>query len=249
MGTTFILLLFFNIVDSSGETLDLSLSPISMGRNLPSQSLLNPLLRPMSALSGLPFKTPPTLFYNPHHDFFYQYTDHKARLEKISHLVLFSIDEEMLKMILCDELKERIVKEFGSLPSNKKRKFGAEVFAYIQALLGSKGMDNPNQQKIKSNFNVWIRSHGLVSLCYSIIETMQRSSEKQFRSICSFQNSYDTRSSIDMMIEKNALTGFDECVSFLTLKITHKMSLMQSKTNNEEVVDIEYIIMQLIRYL
>jgi hypothetical protein len=120
--------------------------------------------------------------------------------------------EETFQSTLCSLLSSIIDRERGKqpLPPKKKRGIGAEVLALIQELIRSPGGtaaatataavgdDSPfrKDNAIKSlqySVPVCIRHAALISLSYSVIECMQRSSPKQFHSVCSWQCSFEER--------------------------------------------------------
>lgn len=95
-----------------------------------------------------------------------------------------SRSEEETRAMLCAALKQCIEAENGSLPPNKKRGFGAELLALVTSLVCSpgEGIEHtvaPSKQK----YNPQICLKYLKVLCFttSIIDSLQRSSSKQFK--------------------------------------------------------------------
>jgi hypothetical protein len=96
--------------------------------------------------------------------------------------------EETARRLLCDALRERITLERGTLPPVKKRGFGAELLAFVQSLITSPGtadrctLEQPQTIQARG-FNSMIceRYVSLLSLVFCAIESLQRSSSKQFK--------------------------------------------------------------------
>jgi hypothetical protein len=96
--------------------------------------------------------------------------------------------EETARRLLCDALRERINLERGTLPPVKKRGFGAELLAFVQSLITAPGTtDRCTQEPVETiqarGFNSMIceRYVSLLSLVFCAIESLQRSSSKQFK--------------------------------------------------------------------
>lgn len=96
--------------------------------------------------------------------------------------------EETARKLLCNALRDRITLERGTLPPAKKRGFGAELLAFVQSLIVSpgsaeRGTHEPVEAIQSRGFNSIIceRYAGLLSLVFCAIESLQRSSSKQFK--------------------------------------------------------------------
>ena len=115
-----------------------------------------------------------------------------------------------------------------------------------------------------------MRSYGIISLSLAVIEAMQRSSAKQFSSICSWQCSFETRCNreidINNIIIKN--NNIDICFNYLQSYFIisnqsnksledkdkgspKKINNKKEKTENiqNDPVDITFIIIQVIRFV
>ena len=221
------------------------------------KSKLSQLYYPLSALSTLPYKLPPSLLANhpcPHP----RSTTSTSKLTPATKITLYNPGE--LQRILLTEpeddtrrylstlLKQLIVQCKGTLPPEKKRGFGAEILALIQALLTTPYVPvaitahphsdaSKNVVFIKSvikrlGYNPYICEEymSLIRLCYAVIDTMQRSSEKQYAAVCDWEASYDTRSAREEVVTKLLLAGregaVDGAVDDGSLKYAVKQSLM-----------------------
>ena len=162
--------------------------------------------------------------------------------------ILLTESEDDTRRYLSTLLKQLIVQCMGTLPPEKKRGFGAEILALIQALLTAPYLPaaittHPlsdaveNVVFIKSvikrlGYNPYIceEYRSLIRLCYAVIDTMQRSSEKQYAAVCDWEASYDTRSAREEVVTKLLLAGregaVDGAVDDGSLKYTIKQSLM-----------------------
>jgi hypothetical protein len=97
--------------------------------------------------------------------------------------------EDTTRNILVEVFSQCISAEGGSIPPSKKRGTGAELLAYLQALLASPGVSLPERPE---GVNELYRGLGynpaicekylpLLSLTLAAIDSLQRSSAKQFR--------------------------------------------------------------------
>lgn len=159
------------------------------GKTSSSEDASNHLLKPMSGLANLSFQTLPSICYNSVEEKKFQ---HHGRHSTLLYSIMTGNEEEG-KVELCNEFKLRIHQEKGKLPPEKKRGLGAEILAYSQALIQSKGFENMEEESKKENPMVSYRSESLLSISSLLIETMQRSSHKQFYSICNWKSCHDLR--------------------------------------------------------
>lgn len=189
---------------------------------------------PLSALSNLPLQLNPSLQYNV------SSTAKDSRSSDHDNKLLQKImagTEEAGKGTLCADIKQRIVAENGQLPPNKKRGLGAEVLAFTQALISAPGASPASCPKAECtageeiafaqyrgdytptglgyNYSVCLRSQPLLSLGLAVIESMQRSSGKQFQLLCDWQCAYDTRTAREVELDQMArkFDDFDICIA------------------------------------
>ncbi len=177
---------------SSSKIIDISLEPLFMtslrealndGRV---EDAYEQYFYPMSALSGLSFQAKPSICI--HSDKGDGQDEEIYQLRKL----FFAHSEEEFRTAIVRKLRKVIQLERGSLPVAKKRGLGAEILAYVQAI-----MDSPGLEFGDSKESVIYRHINLLSLCLSVIETMQRSSGKQFYSICDWKCAVDVRCARD----------------------------------------------------
>jgi hypothetical protein len=147
---------------------------------------LNGFETPMNAVTGSAFKTLPSLCYKSKDLEFTSFLRYK----------LMACNEEEGRLALCNELKESINKEKGKEPPPKKRGLGAEVSALVQSLIESPGnYGGTANQTMTTPYNpiVCCKAEKLIALSFAVIDAMQRSSAKQFSSICNWKTSFDDR--------------------------------------------------------
>lgn len=201
-----------------------------------------PLLEPMTAMGSLPLQVKPSLLYKPHLDPMSQQQQqqlvHGGRCtidcsdSVLQHLM--SRGEEEGRDALCAEIRSRIRAEKGSFPPAKKRGLGAEVLAHTQALLQAPGrhdapsklgscVDNTTTTTAAAAVLGYqpatcMRSIELLSLSYAVIESMQRSSSKQFSSICDWQCAFECRAQREADLDDIAheYQDFDVCLAHLS---------------------------------
>lgn len=146
---------------------------------------------PMSAVAGSGFKTLPSLRYTSNPD------DAESDNAGILRYKIMACNEEEGRQALVEELKHRIFIENGNLPPAKKRGIGAEISALVQSLLESPGRNDTSDliKCSKVNFNPFVcaKAERLIALSYAVIDAMQRSSAKQYSSICQWKTSFDDR--------------------------------------------------------
>lgn len=146
---------------------------------------------PMSAVSGSGFKTLPSLRYSSDPN------DAESENASILRYKMMACPEEEGRQALVEELKHRIFIENGNLPPAKKRGIGAEISALVQSLLEAPGRNDTSElmKSFQTNFNpfVCVKAERLIALSYAVIDAMQRSSAKQFSSICQWKASFDDR--------------------------------------------------------
>lgn len=187
-------------------------------------SSAEPLLDPMTAMGSLPLQVKPSLLYKPHLDPL-SLLVRGSRSEDDNVLQhLMSRGEDEGRDALCGEIKSRIKAENGSFPPAKKRGLGAEVLAYTQALLQAPGRDDPSKLGCADTAVLGyrpatcMRSIELISLSYAVIESMQRSSAKQFSSICDWQCAFECRAQREADLDNIAIEyqDFDVCLAHLS---------------------------------
>lgn len=107
---------------------------------------------------------------------------------------LMTDSEDVGRGRLVDTLKQHIRDERGTLPPAKKRGIGAEILALVQSLLKAPGKEQPvvggDTPPVLAPI---VRTQSLLALAATVIETMQRSSAKQFASVCAWKAALDTR--------------------------------------------------------
>lgn len=171
---------------------------------------------PMSALANLPLQLTPSVVYKP------IATNNTSTPSNTTHPVLVHLlagTEEAARVALCNEIKAHITANNGVLPPSKKRGLGAEMLAYTQALIAAPGNTSTDTTTTTNPTNTasTTTSTPLLSLTYTVIESMQRSSQKQFTSLCDWQCAYDVRTAREA--ELNTIAGkmedFDVCVAHL----------------------------------
>ena len=244
-----------------------------------------PLLSPMSGVLNAAFPISPSLRYSCEQDLFFQQVSKSEDLCNVLSREGFSIDDHMNdrtllevltgnedagKTSLVRNLKSRIVVEKGEIPPPKKRGLGAEVLAFVQALAVSPGESNIHDQRtgrrkgniIASGYSprTCIQSQGILSLALAVVESMQRSSSKQFHSLCSWQCCYDTRGTREMDMQQRIQSkncDMDVCLSLLHSQLSAKMvsqhhdnvgrGVEKEKSADSNIVDLIHTLTQIIR--
>lgn len=106
---------------------------------------------------------------------------------------LMTESEDVGRGRLVDALKQHIRDERGTLPPAKKRGIGAEILALVQSLLKAPGKEAPVVTDGNPVLAPAVRTQSLLAIAATVIETMQRSSAKQFSSVCAWKAALDTR--------------------------------------------------------
>ena len=258
---------------------------IASTRKILSASEKFPLLSPMSGVFNASFPISPSLRYSCEKDLFFQRAAKSEDLRKLLSKDGFSIDDHMSDRTLLEvltgsedagrnslvrNLKVRIAAEKGEPPPPKKRGLGAEVLALVQALAvspGERGNDGhaPESQKGSSSLSAYsprtcIQSQGMLALALAVVESMQRSSSKQFHSVCSWQCCYDTRATREMDMQQRIQSrscDLDVCLSLLQSQLSAKILSQQKdvpvrgaekeKAADSNVVDLIHTLTQIIR--
>lgn len=202
-----------------------------------------PLETSFSALSALPLQLPPSISFSS--------LKSSPELKELSRS-LFSESEETFREQLCSMLRAAVLAEGGSLPPpSKKRGFGAEVLALLQALIVS-GRDQDQVKTLGYSPSISLKYEGLLSLALAVVEAMQRSSMKQFSAVCSWLTSYDCRESreeqfVDYIRRNSSITDpstiFQAGVTFLTALL----SADKLKKSESGPPDMSHTFLQLIR--
>jgi len=182
-----------------------------------------PLLDPMTAMGSLPLQVKPSLLYKPHLDTLSQLNTGSSCKDDVLHH-LMSREEEEGRDALCAEIKSRIKAEKGNFPPPKKRGLGAEVLAHTQALLQAPGYGSPSELNCIDTSvlgyqpTTCMRSIELIALSYAVIESMQRSSAKQFSSICDWQCAFELRAQRESDLDRIAhdYRDYDVCLAHLS---------------------------------
>lgn len=227
----------------SDSRCDISLLPLSL--QMPDENkpdVLNDdtrkLCLPMSGVSGVPLQVAPSLCYNRSSDGFMREnaieTDNGTgsssnTFTSSPNELIFAVmasDEDRGRQTLCAELKRRVIAEMGTEPPPKKRGLGAEVLAYAQALVEAPGRTKgqtggrvrlPPAVPTGFSLGTCMRSHGLLSLSLAVVEAMQRSSGKQFTTVCDWQCSFDVRAAREAALDRVVALhqDLDVCVAHL----------------------------------
>lgn len=138
---------------------------------------------PMSAVSTLTFQTIPSICF--------QCQDESSITESNLLRRLMSSSEEDGRNAIVDALKQQIQVANGQFPPPKKRGIGAELLALVQSLIKAPGARS--ESSVFQHLETVTHSHSLIALALTVIETMQRSSAKQFSSVCDWKAALDTR--------------------------------------------------------
>jgi hypothetical protein len=226
-----------SIVGKNGsKTLDLSLQPgwlqsLNLDRSgISSNPSFSPLSQPMGAVSSISFKTIPSLCYSP------SGIDSESMRYK-----LMACGEEEGRTYLCDEIKKQIIFSNGTLPPLKKRGFGAEMSALIQCLIESPGAEGLISKSFRTSYNpiICCRHERLIALSYAVIDSMQRSSAKQFNSVCSWKTSFDDRAGREMELLTNlySFDDFDVAFAVILKQFMKKKDLSSSGKETSKITN------------
>jgi hypothetical protein len=157
--------------------------------------------------------------------------------------VFMAHPEDEYRQALCAELSHAVQREHGVLPPPKQRGLGAEVLALIQSLLIAPGVEVDDRETTGKRYNdvVACRHHNLIAHALTVIETMQRSSAKQFYATCQWKCALDTLRArdTDLFCSKSRVGSPDSFLSdnpdfdALISKILKSFSLYK-KTAKEE---------------
>lgn len=234
-----------------------------------SSKATQPLLSPMSGLTRLSFHLSPTLSYRYEQDLFFQRVCANNDLRNIAmeagygptqhennltHLHILSGSEESGRDSLVANLKTRIAVEGGRIPLLKKHGLGAEVLAYVQALIESPGMGEGTPMKYSPR--VCIQSGDMIGLALAVVEAMQRSSVKQFQTICDWKCSYDIRCSREAQLQQQLSRkplSLDDCIESLHSQFesrcqrAKRKDIVKDKGDENNTVDAIHTITEIIR--
>jgi len=169
---------------------------------------------PMSALANLPLQLTPSLLYKPLTTTTSSASNTPSNTTSntthpvVAHLLAGT--EEAGRAALCGEIKTAITANSGVLPPPKKRGLGAEMLACAQALIAAPGSGTNNNTATTTAIP-------LLSLTYTVIECMQRSSQKQLPALCSWQCAYDVRTAREAELNTIAvkMDDYEVCVAHL----------------------------------
>lgn len=247
-----------------------------------------PMLLPMSGLAQLSIPISPSLRYSFEKDLFFQRVSGREDLRIIAEregysledhennrtlLELLSGNEDDGRDFLVRNLKVRIAIENGKLPPPKKRGLGAEILALTQALLDAPGeAASAKEQQLTGKISTGalsartsIHSYGVLSLAAAVVESMQRSSSKQFPSICKWQCGYETRAAREADMQNRIQTrrcDFDVCLSLLNSQLSSRLIAKprevgdsprkgaekeKAGSSDADVVDLVHTLTQIIR--
>lgn len=200
-----------------------SKSQSQLSQLLSTQSKRSPLMCPFSAVSGLPVPLPVSLF---------SLTATSMSSDSLFSSLFLSIltqPEDQSFSQLTATLKNLIAIENGSeiISPKKKRGYGAEVLALVQLFITCPGNISISESTLDSqattressqrdiaaikadidrlgyNPKLCIKYNAILSLCYSVIEAMQRSSSKQLSSVCPWKLSYESRTACEESLAKD----------------------------------------------
>jgi hypothetical protein len=222
------------------KKLDLSLQPgwlqsLNLYHSgVTSNASISPLLQPMSAVSSSSFKTVPSLCYSAS-------KGNHSSANDIIRFKLMACSEEEGRTYICEELKKQIILSNGTLPPPKKRGFGAEMSALIQSLIESSGVEDTKSSisKFRTSYNpiICCRNERLIALSYAVIDSMQRSSAKQFNAVCTWKTSFDDRSGRENELLANLYSFDDFDVAFAGI-LKHFMKKKDSSSSFVETTKI-----------
>lgn len=235
------------------------------------------LSQPMSAVSSIPLCVAPSLYFKAHLDAdtaailtghsVDDSQDSAATAEDsfsadcvVLHCIIAGSDEEG-RAAICSALKERILRDGGVLPPAKKRGLGAEVMAYVQALVAtgaddSHAADAADGPRLEFSPCVCTRSVHLLSIAYAVVESMQRCSSKQFQAAgqCDWLCAYDARAARESELDKIALKhrSFDACIAHILNQCLNSCAQQRDATASSAgatagPVDLAHVLMQLMR--
>jgi hypothetical protein len=139
---------------------------------------------------------------------------------------LYSSCEDEGKTALTRAIRAQIEERQGSIPPAKRRGVGAEILAYVQALMQTQSKsqlsttagtaETVREERVISN-SLGDQNYCLISVALAVVEAMQRSPAKQFQQICAFQCSYDTRTAREAKLDDIARRSndIDMCIAHL----------------------------------
>lgn len=216
----------------------------------------DPLSSPFSALAALPLHLPPTLLSSANS------LRESSAGSNVMNIVL-TASEDAARVAIIDILRKAIESESGTLPpSGKKRGFGAEMLAYVQALIISPGhsqtVDKDMISTLGYNPTVCLAYESILSVAIATIEAMQRSSSKQFSVVCHWMQSYDARSTKESEVSKHLqkLIRTDLGKSSLSLEdaeiekriiFSEVMRALSQDCHGSQPVDILFVMLQIVR--
>lgn len=198
---------------------------------------------PMNAVSTLAVHAIPSICYHPN--------------DGTDILTTFMTGtEEEGRTNLVDTLKQLICEEHGTLPPAKKRGIGAEILALVQSLIKAPGRDAPSSSDTSNDacLGTVVRSRSLLSIAMTVIETMQRSSAKQYSTICSWKASLDTRISREsewlQALQQHQDPDRDNVVVETAMRSSKRpLAATVSSTENDGPVDASHILLLTIGYV
>lgn len=209
-----------------------------------------PVALPMNAMSTLAVHAVPSLCYSP--------ASSSASSNSSSLILeLMAGAEEQGRGLLVDVLKQSITLEKGSLPPAKKRGIGAEILALVQSLIKAPGQDSSKSMlgtgETEPSIGTITRSQSLLSLSLTIIETMQRSSAKQFSTVCSWKAALDTRIAreadwVKVLQESSDEDAFIANSAALIQRPLHR-NTRREDINIDGPVDVSHILLLAIGYV
>lgn len=133
--------------------------------------------------------------------------------------------EDIGRASLVEIFTRYITIEGGVLPPPKKRGLGAELLALAQALIASPGLTQPKSSHLKFNSKICDKYISLLSLSFAIIDSLQRSSAKQFKqfneSIRPWCASFEGR----MFFEQRLMNEFIKNMNELAQNTTNAMNI------------------------
>jgi hypothetical protein len=204
-------------------------------------SQLHDLSTVMSGLAGLPYPCKPSIcLYSSASSAGTGSSGYipgsvKTSMGALQHALLCQ-PEDHTRVLLCDCLRTLILYNRGSLPAPKKRGLGAEILAYMQALLQAPGSDtvniSPMMAKLihinRCNTPLCLKVDAVLAVCAAVVDCMQRSNGKQLAQLCTWMCSYDHRA-----VREAAVFGIllgkkpGEADETINVKMTNAMKQIQ----------------------
>jgi hypothetical protein len=214
-----------NDVKEDNES-DQSTSSSSSPAVVATASLFANFYGPMSGVGTLSFQTLPSICYREDELVTTTSSSSSSLL-----LELMSRNEEQGRLALSQALKQSILShKNGQLPPPKKRGIGAEILALTQSLIkasSSSGTttipalaEEEEQQKQQQQLQLIathassLETESLIALALTIIDTMQRSSAKQFQVLNHWKVAVDVRQLREQEILKlyNSYEDINVCI-------------------------------------